>query len=96
VAGFYQWQGKDLILSVLAQPKSSQEKLGEILDDRIKIYINAPAEAGKANQALRRLLSRLFKTPASSIEILSGMNSRQKRIKIPAPRRLPTEISPQT
>jgi uncharacterized protein (TIGR00251 family) len=69
--------------------------MGDIIDDRIKVYLTAAPVDGKANRALCRFLGRVFKVPPSSIEILSGQTDRNKRIRIPSPRRLPDAISPQ-
>ena len=92
---FYEWRGDDLVLNVRVQPKASREKLGAGTDDgRIKIYLTAPPVDGKANGALRKFLGKLFKTPPSAIEILSGQSDRNKRLRIPAPRKLPAMISP--
>ncbi len=92
---FFAWQGDDLILHARIQPKASREKLGDVIDGRIKIYLTAPPIDGKANKALCRYLGRLFKTPPSGIEILSGQSDRNKRLRIPSPRQLPEMISAQ-
>lgn len=91
---FYQWDGEDLILSIRAQPKASREKFGEVIGDRIKVYLTAPPVDGKANKALCRFIGRVFKSPPSKIEIISGSNDRNKRLRIPSPQRLPENIHP--
>jgi len=45
-------------------------------------YVTAPANDGKANQALILLLSKEFKTAQSQISITKGLKSRHKTIKI--------------
>jgi uncharacterized protein (TIGR00251 family) len=91
---FYHWEGEDLILSIRTQPRASREKLGDVLDDRIKVYLTAAPVDGKANKALCKFLGQLFKTPPSTIEILSGKTDRNKRLRIPSPRKLPSAILP--
>ena len=91
---FYEWRDDDLLLSIRAQPKSSREKLGEVIDGRLKVYLTAPPADGKANKALCKFLGRLFKTPPTSIEVISGKTDRNKRLRIPSPRQLPPIISP--
>jgi len=93
VAQGYHWQGDDLILEVRVQPRASRERLGAMADGRLRVFLTAPPTDGKANQALRRLLGKRFRAPPSSIEILSGETSRNKRLKIPSPRTLPPGIS---
>ena len=91
---FYEWRDGDLLLDVRVQPKASGERLGEVAAGRIKVYLTAPPVDGKANKALLKFMGRLFRTPPSTIEIVSGQSDRNKRLRIPSPRRLPETISP--
>ena len=50
--------------------------------DMWKIYLNAPAVDGKANQALAVLLADYFGVRKSQIEITKGLKSRHKTISI--------------
>ncbi|WP_457567363.1 DUF167 domain-containing protein [Desulfurobacterium sp.] len=49
---------------------------------KLKIKVTAPPEGGKANDAVRRLLSEKLKVPVSSIEIVKGGTSRNKIVSI--------------
>lgn len=48
----------------------------------IKIYLKNPPENGKANRELIRFLSNSLKIPQNLIMLVSGLNSRNKKIKI--------------
>ncbi|MEK7449796.1 MAG: DUF167 domain-containing protein, partial [Planctomycetota bacterium] len=48
----------------------------------LKVYVTAPAQDGKANQALIQVLSEHFKTPKRQIEIIRGEKSRKKIVEI--------------
>jgi uncharacterized protein (TIGR00251 family) len=48
----------------------------------IKAGVTAPAEGGKANRALIKLLARALRLPASDMCIASGAKARQKSIQI--------------
>ncbi len=48
----------------------------------IKIKIKAPAVDGKANSELIRFLAKQFNVQSRNIEILSGLRSRMKLIRI--------------
>ena len=94
---FYYWQGQDLILKVRIQPKAASDEFAEVLShevtgDQIKIRITAPPVDGKANKHLIRFLSLCFKVPKSSVTVLSGETSRNKKIKIQSPQKLPAII----
>ena len=48
-----------------------------------KVYTSAPAENGRANEAVIALLSGHFGVARSKIEIIKGLHSRNKIAKIP-------------
>ena len=69
--------------------KSKYRIVAELLEDRIKLRIKAPAVDGKANEAIIKVLSREFRTPKSHIQILSGHSSKKKLVLIQKPGHLP-------
>ena len=92
---FYQWQGKDLILSVRVQPKASKDEVVGEQEGALKIRITAPPVDGKANKQLIGFLSRIFRIPKSNIVLMSGESARIKRLRIHAPKVLPDIIKPE-
>ncbi|NLE65577.1 MAG: DUF167 domain-containing protein [Elusimicrobia bacterium] len=56
----------------------------EVVEDQgqMKAYVRAPALDGRANEALRDLLAEHFSVRPSRIEIIKGLKSRTKLIKI--------------
>ena len=86
---FYRWQGDDLILHVLLQPKASSNQWVAPQDGRIKIRITAPPIDGQANTHLIEFLAKQFKVAKSQIQIISGELARQKTLLIHAPRLIP-------
>ena len=81
----YKWMTiKDdfLIIEVKVVPNSSKNSIsneGEFL----KIKLTAPPVDNKANKSLIEYLSKILKTPKSTIELLSGATSKNKRLRIP-------------
>jgi uncharacterized protein (TIGR00251 family) len=69
-----------LLMDVRVQPKSSQNALVGIHDNSIKIKLNAPPVEGKANKALIQLVAKLLRCPKSSVTIIAGQASRNKRV----------------
>ncbi|RZA05423.1 MAG: YggU family protein [Moraxellaceae bacterium] len=86
---FYRWQGDDLILQVLLQPKASSIQWVGPVEGRMKIRITAPPIDGQANSQLIEFLAKQFKVAKSQIHLLSGELARQKTLRIQAPRILP-------
>ncbi|HHJ12682.1 MAG TPA: YggU family protein [Chromatiales bacterium] len=91
---FQRWDGDDLILRLRVQPRASSDGFGEVLGDRIKLRLTAPPVDGKANAHLQKVLSKLFRVPRGAVTILRGESSRDKEVRIAAPRRLPDGFTP--
>jgi len=91
----FEWQGKDLVLRIRVQPRSSQEGFAEVVGEQIKLRVNAPPVGGKANAQVIRFLAKSFKVPRSQVEILSGETGRDKRIRISQPEHCPEQFSSQ-
>ena len=73
-----------VILKVYLQPKSSKNEIMGSFRDGIKVRITAPPVEGKANEGLIRFLAKELGIPASHIEIIRGLHSREKTLRISA------------
>jgi len=93
-AGWYRWEGKDLLLNLRVQPRAKRDEMAESVGDHIKIRITAPPVDGKANAHLCRLLAKLFRVPIAAVELIGGAQNRLKRVRIRTPQRLPNIIAP--
>ena len=86
---FYSWQGKSLIINCHLQPRASKDEFAGLHGQSLKIRIKAPLVDGKANDYLMKFLAKQFGVSKRSITIISGELSREKRIKIDDPQRIP-------
>jgi hypothetical protein len=73
---------KDVILKIYLQPKSSKNEVVGPYRDGIKVKVTAPPVEGKANEALIHFLAKKFGIPPSCIEIIKGLHSREKTLRI--------------
>lgn len=89
---WFRWQDLDLILLCRLQPKAAQDAFAEVAEGRLKIRITAAPVDGKANKHLIRFLAKQFKVPQDRVAIMSGDNSRQKRVMITHPQDLPAQL----
>lgn len=81
---FYEIKDESVVLSIKAQPSASKNEFcGMYNHDAVKIRIKAPAVEGAANRELVAFLSKSFKLPKSDFVIVSGENSKIKRVKMP-------------
>ncbi len=73
---------ESILLKVYLQPKSSRNEVVGPYRDGIKVKVTAPPVEGKANEVLIRFLAREFGISPSCIEIIRGLHSREKTLKI--------------
>ena len=69
------------IFDIKVITKSSCDKI-YFENDIIKVKIREIPEDGKANKAIIALFSKIFKIPKRNIEIIKGLTSSNKTIKI--------------
>jgi uncharacterized protein (TIGR00251 family) len=67
---------------VTAKPRSKKQEIKMTAPGEYLVRIQEPAQEGKANKTLVRLLARHFAVPNSAIKILLGETSRKKLIQI--------------
>jgi uncharacterized protein (TIGR00251 family) len=63
-------------------PRSSKSEIVGEIDGVIKIKLKAPPVDGAANEELVRLISKELEISRSSIDIVAGHASKQKRVRI--------------
>lgn len=68
-----------LIVNIKIIPNSSKNDI-IIEDEFVKVKVTAQPIENKANKALKEFLSKEFKIPKTSIEILKGETSKEKTI----------------
>ena len=90
----YRWKDKALILNIRVQPGASRDEIAGMHGDQLRIRLRAPPVDGKANAGLVRFLAAVFDVTRGNVEILAGSGSRDKRIRVNAPRTLPDGIDP--
>lgn len=71
-------------MKILAKvkPNAKEERVEKISEREFLVRVKAPAQEGKANAAVIKLLSAYFDVPKSSIVIQSGQRGKNKIIVI--------------
>lgn len=69
-------------ISVKVKTNSKSNSITLINENQLKVYIKAPPIKGKANQALRKFLSKKLNLAKSLIEIKKGLTSSNKILEI--------------
>ncbi len=83
----YQRVGGEIRLAVRLVPRAARTDFAGVDQDAagrafIRARVTPPAEGGKANRALLKLLGKALGLPASRLEIVAGRQQRSKTIRI--------------
>ena len=71
-----------LVFYLKIVPGSSRDSISGILDGALKIKISAAPEKGKANKAVIAFLAKKLGLKKNDIEIVSGMTSPVKTVRV--------------
>ena len=77
---FIREHSKGIVFQVFIQPRASKDMIVGLHDDRLKIKVAAPPVDGEANKRCIQFLAKCLSVPRSTLQIISGHNSRKKRI----------------
>lgn len=90
---WFLWDGDDLLLNLRIQPKAAKNKFAGPYGDQYKIRITAPPVDGKANACLIKFIAKSFDVPNKQVLLTHGDSSRNKRIRIRNPKKLPIDFN---
>jgi uncharacterized protein (TIGR00251 family) len=69
-------------VDIRVKPNASKAFIGGLYGDRLVVSVNAPAVDGKANKAIIQAISDAFRVSKSSVTIISGLTSKDKKVAI--------------
>lgn len=74
--------GRACLLSVRAQPGARRRGPAGSWNGMLKVAVTSPAEDGRANEDLARTIAEIFGLRRSSVRLVSGVRSREKRFRL--------------
>jgi uncharacterized protein (TIGR00251 family) len=77
--------GRATSIAVRAQPGASRSAIAGVWNRHLKIAVRAPAQDGRANEELARVLAEALSLRAQDVELVSGERGRAKRFRVPLP-----------
>ena len=71
-----------MVVEVRVQPRARRSSVELIDGGKLRVRVTAPAESGRANEAVRALLAKRLGVAKSRVEILRGHMGRDKLLGI--------------
>ena len=71
-----------IVLELHVQPGAKRTEFAGKHGERLKVRLAAPAQEGRANEALVEFLAEHYGVPKRCVSIMSGLRSRSKRVEI--------------
>src|SRR6266446_658129 len=71
-----------ITVAIKVHPRAKKNAITGKIGDSLKVSLTAPPIDGKANQACIEFFANLLEVPRSSVTIASGLNSRNKVVRI--------------
>ena len=88
---FMRKTSKGVLLQVFIQPRASKDMIVGLHGDRLKIKVAAPPVEGEANKRCIQFLAKCLSVPRSTLQIVSGHNSRNKTLLLKSEETPPSE-----
>ncbi len=91
--------GDGLRVAIRLSPRASSDRLVAVAASAagghvLKATVTAPAEAGRANEALLQLLARAWRIPRRDLSLIGGSTSRNKVVHVAGdPQRLIEQVA---
>lgn len=72
-------------IPVRVTPRARQNKVQPQADGSLKVYVTAPPEDGRANEAVVNAIADWLGVKRRNVEIIRGATSRNKVVRVTAP-----------
>jgi uncharacterized protein len=71
-----------ITFGVLVAPRSSRERLGPVVGDRVRVAVTAPPVDGKANEAVIAVVARALGVRRQDVTIVAGDRGKRKTVRV--------------
>ncbi len=69
-------------INVKVKPGSGSERVVQLDNGSLEVWVTAPPENGKANRAVMKAVAKYYKVSAGSIKVLRGKKGRGKLLEV--------------
>ncbi len=78
-----------ITFAVRVTPRARQNKVQPQADGSLKVYVTAPPEDGRANEAVVEVIAQWLGVKRRQVEIVRGATSRNKVVRVTGARKAP-------
>jgi uncharacterized protein (TIGR00251 family) len=71
--------------NIRVTPRARQNKVAGKVGDAVKVYVTAPPEDGRANEAVIETIAEWLGVKRRQVEIIAGETNRNKVVRVSAP-----------
>ena len=71
-----------MTFDVLVTPRASRERVGPVLEGRLKVAVTAPPVEGEANAAVCALIAKALGVAKSAVTVVRGDTGRRKTVRV--------------
>ena len=89
------WKHEEWLLQLAILSGARETRADEVLNGRLKLFVKAPPIEGRANQAIIAAIAEAVDTARSGVQLVSGLKSKQKSVRIELPREAGVRLSQQ-
>ncbi len=74
--------GQDVLIRVKAVPGASRDEIAGPVGDRLKVRVSAPAQAGRANKAICRVIADALGVKPNQVSVERGHAGPEKILRV--------------
>ena len=89
------WKHEGWFVQLVIRSGARDTRADGVLNGRLKIFVKAPPIEGRANQTIIAAIAEAVDTAKSQVQLVSGLKSKQKSIRLELPREAGARLSQQ-
>ena len=89
------WKREGWLVQLAIRSGARETRADGVLNGRLKLFVKAPPIEGRANQTIIAAIVEAVDTARSGVQLVSGLKSKQKSVRIELPREAGVRLSQQ-
>ena len=89
------WKHEGWLVQMAIRSGAQATRAEGVLNDRLKLFVKAPPIEGRGNQTIIAAIAEAVDATRSGVQLVSGLKSKQKSVRIELPREAGMRLSQQ-